>query len=195
MRKRWLGLVAAVAAAALAASAAPAFTADTGTVTVTVTAQAAATPCITVAPTTLDFGTLPFSGVGTRSTRFIGGAGISPTVTNCGTAVQTMTLATSNATGTGGSWTPSGAAPGNPCDRLPAVDSFNITGYREAATTQEMRLTTTPVGVLQAGGGALYGQAPGASDNFGFQLDLPCQGSNGAGAQKSLTLTFTAVVA
>ena len=61
MRKRWLGLIAAVAVAALAASAAPAFTADTGTVAVTVTAQAAATPCITVAPTTLDFGTLPFS--------------------------------------------------------------------------------------------------------------------------------------
>ena len=78
MKKRWLGLIAAVTAAALAASAAPAFTADTGTVAVTVTAQAAATPCITVAPTTLDFGTLPFSTAGTRSTRFIGGAGDQP---------------------------------------------------------------------------------------------------------------------
>jgi len=192
MKKRWLATVAALAAAALAVSAVPAFTANTGAVTVTVTAQPAATPCITVAPTTLDFGALAFSTAGALSRRFIGGAGTSPTVANCGTADQFMTLATTNATGLSGSWTPTGAADGtNPC---PAVNSFNITGHREADANQGIRLTSTPVLVPAVGGVGAYVQAPGISDNFGFTLDMPCQGSNGAGEQKSLTLTFTAAV-
>jgi hypothetical protein len=192
MKKRWLATVAALAAAALAATAVPAFTADTGTVAVTVTAQAAATPCITVAPTTLDFGTLAFSTAGVLSRRFIGGSGTSPTVTNCGTADQFMTLATSNASGPSGSWTPTGAADGtNPC---PAVNSFNITGHREADANQGIRLTSSPVLVPAVGGIGPYIQGPGVSDNFGFTLNMPCQGSNGAGEQKSLTLTFTAAV-
>jgi hypothetical protein len=192
MKKRWLATVAALAAAALAMTAVPAFTADTGTVAVTVTAQAAATPCITVAPTTLNFGTLAFSTAGTLSQRFIGGAGNSPTVANCGSADQFMTLATTNATGTSGSWTPTGSPYGtNPC---PAVNSFNITGHREVDANQGIRLTSTPRLVLGVGGTTAYLQAPGGSDNFGFTLDMPCQGSNGAGEQKSLTLTFTAAV-
>jgi hypothetical protein len=192
MKKRWLTTVAALAAAALAVTAVPAFTANTGAVTVTVMAQPAATPCITVAPTTLDFGTLAFSTAGVLARRFIGGAGTSPTVTNCGTADQFMTLATSNASGPSGSWAPTGAAPGtNPC---PAVNSFNITGHREADANQGIRLTSTPVLVPAVGGAGPYVQGPGVSDNFGFTLDMPCQGSNGAGEQKSLTLTFTAAV-
>jgi hypothetical protein len=192
MKKRWLATVAALAAAALAMSAVPAFTADTGTVAVTVTAQAAATPCITVAPTTLDFGTLAFSTAGVLSRRFIGGTGTSPTVANCGTADQFMTLATTNATGPSGSWTPTGAADGtNPC---PAVNSFNITGHREADANQGIRLTSTPALVPAVGGVGPYMQGPNVSDNFGFTLNMPCQGSNGAGEQKSLTLTFTAAV-
>ena len=192
MKKRWLATIAALAAAALVLTAVPAFTADTGTVAVTVTAQAAATPCITVVPTTLDFGTLAFSTAGVLSRRFIGGAGVSPTVTNCGTADQFMTLATTNATGTSGSWTPTGAADGtNPC---PAVNTFNITGHREADANQGIRLTGSPALVPAVGGIGPYLQGPGVSDNFGFTLNMPCQGSNGAGEQKSLTLTFTAAV-
>ena len=104
-----------------------------------------------------------------------------------------MTIAGSDATGPSGSWTPSGAARGtNPC---PAVDSFNITGHREADANQDIRLTATPALVRAVGGVGPYIQGPGLTDNFGFTLDMPCQGSNGAGEQKSLTLTFTAVIA
>jgi hypothetical protein len=192
MRKRWLGLIAAVAAAVLAAGAAPAFTVDTGTVAVTVTAQAAATPCITVAPSTLDFGTLPFSTAGTLSRRFIGGAGVSPTATNCGTADQTMTITGSNASSTSGPWTITGAADGtNPC---PTVNQFNLTGHREADANQEIRLTTSPVLVRAVGGVGPYVQGPNLSDNFGFTLNMPCQGSNGAGEQKTMTVVFTAAI-
>jgi hypothetical protein len=193
MRTRLLLTSAALAVAGLAAGAVPAFTADTGTVTVTINAQPAAAPCITVAPTTLAFGTMAFSTAGSLSSKFVGGAGTSPTVTNCGTADQTMTIAGSDATGPSGSWTPSGAARGtNPC---PAVDSFNITGHREADANQDIRLTATPALVRAVGGVGPYIQGPGLTDNFGFTLDMPCQGSNGAGEQKSLTLTFTAVIA
>jgi hypothetical protein len=191
MRKRWLGLIAAVTAAVLAAWAAPAFTADTGTVAVTVTAQAAATPCITVAPSTLDFGTLAFSTAGTLSRRFIGGAG-SPTATNCGTADQTMTITGSNASSVSGMWTITGAADGtNPC---PTLNQFNLTGHREADANQEIRLTTSPVLVRAVGGVLPYVQGPGVADNFGFTLNMPCQGSNGAGEQKTMTVVFTAAI-
>jgi hypothetical protein len=37
-------------------------------------------------------------------------------------------------------------------------------------------------------------QGPGVSDNFGFTIDMPCQGSNGAGEQKTLNVTFTAAI-
>jgi hypothetical protein len=193
MRRRLLLTVAALATAGLVAGAVPAFTADSGSVTVTVTAQAAATPCITVAPTTLDFGTLAFSTAGTLSRRFIGGAGVSPTVTNCGTAGQNMTMTGSNATGTSGSWNISGAADGtNPC---PAVNSFNLTGHRESDANQGIHLTTGAVLVRAPGGILPYEQGAGASDNFGFTLNMPCQGSNGAGEQKTMTVMFTATIA
>ena len=193
MRRRLLFTVATLAAAGLAAGAVPAFTADTGSVNVTITAQPTAAPCITVAPTSLDFGTLAFSTAGALSRRFIGGSGFSPTVTNCGTAGQAMTITGSNASGTSGSWTISGAADGtNPC---PTIDRFNLTGHREADANQEIRLTTSPVLVRDVGGAQAYVQGPGLSDNFGFTLNMPCQGSNGAGEQKSLTLTFTSTIA
>jgi hypothetical protein len=192
MRSRLLFTVAALAAAGLSAGAVPAFTADTGSVTVTITAQPAAAPCITISPTTLDFGTLPFSTAGALSTRFIGGAGTTPTVTSCGTAPQTMTVATTNASGTSGSWTPAGQNyDANPC---PAVNVFNLTGHREASANDTIRLTTTPTLVPAVGGIGPYIQAPGASDNFGFTLNMPCQGSTGAGEQKTLTVTFTAAI-
>jgi hypothetical protein len=190
---RSLLALAAVAAAALVAGAVPAFTADNGSVTVTITAEAQATPCITVAPTSLDFGTLQFSTAGSLSRRFIGGAGTSPTVTNCGTADQFMTITGSNASGTSGSWTISGEADGtNPC---PTSDRFNLTGHREADANQGIQLTTSPVLVRAVGGVGPYVQGPSLSDNFGFTLDMPCQGSNGAGEQKTLAVTFTAAVA
>ena len=193
MRRRLLCAVAAAAVAALVAGAVPAFTADTGTVTVTVTAEPPATPCITVAPPTLDFGTLAFSTAGSLSTRFVGGAGTSPTVTNCGTAGQNLTLTGSNASGAGGSWIISGSARGT--NQCPTVDRINLTGHREADANQGIHLTTSPRLVLAPGGVTPYVQGAGLADNFGFTLDMPCQGSNGAGDEKTLTVTFTATIA
>ena len=159
---RLLWTIAALATAGLIAGAVPAFTADTGSVTVTVTAQAAATPCITVGPSTLDFGTLPFSTAGSLSTRFIGASGTSPTVTNCGTAGQNLTMTGSNASSSSGSWTISGAARGtNPC---PAPNGFNLTGHREADANQDIRLSTSPTLVRAPNGVDPYVQGPGNAE-------------------------------
>lgn len=193
MRRRLLFTVAALAAAGLAAGAVPAFTADSGSVTVTITAETQATPCITVAPTSLDFGTMAFSTAGSLSTRFVGGAGTSPTVTNCGTAGQSLTLTGSNATGTSGSWTISGDVRGT--NQCPTLDRFNLTGHRELDANQGIHLTTFPRQVLAPGGTDPYVQNPDVADNFGFTLDMPCDGSNGGGEQKTLTVTFTAAIA
>jgi hypothetical protein len=191
MRRPLLFTVAAIAAAGLAAGAVPAFTADTGSVTVTITAEPAAQPCITVGPSTMDFGTLPFSTAGALSSRFIPPLGGTPTtVTSCGTAGQHLTLTGSDATGTTGSWTISGDARGT--NQCPAVNRFNLTGHRELDANQGIHLSTSPRLVLAPGGVGPYVLGAGGSDNFGFTIDMPCQGSNGAGEQKSMTVTFTA---
>ena len=193
MRRRLLLTIAALAAAGLAAGAVPAFTADNGTVTVTITAEAQATPCITVAPTSFGFGTLEFSAPGALSTQFVGQAGTTPTVTNCGTVGQEIFLATTNATGTSGSWTPAGQAVNtNPC---PALDTFNLSANRDGVSQAFFsRLSGTAVPALADNGQGSYVQPAGGSDLFGFQLDMPCQGSNGAGEEKSFTVTFTGVI-
>lgn len=193
MRTRLVLATAALALAALAGGAGPALTSDNGTVAVTITAEGQATPCITVAPTTLDFGTLGFSSPGVLSTRFVGQDGVTPTVTNCGTVGQEIFLAASDATGPSGSWTPAGQAVNtNPC---PAIDTFNLSANRDGVSQSFFaRLSGSPVPALADNGQGSYVQPTGAADVFGFQLDMPCQGSNGAGEQKSLTVTFTAVI-
>ena len=103
-----------------------------------------------------------------------------------------MTITGSNASSASGTWTITGAADGtNPC---PTVNQFNLTGHREADANQEIRLTTSPVLVRAVGGVGPYVQGPGLSDNFGFTLNMPCQGSNGAGEQKTMTVVFTAAI-
>ena len=165
----------------------PAFTADSGTIAVSITAQAPATPCLTVTPGTVDFGTLPFStnaGAGLSS----GDADI--TVNNCGTAGQNILAATTDATGPGGSWTP--LAYNGTIDPCTAQNRFylDIFGF----TVPALYMTGTPAPVLQAAGGPAAVFPPG-SKGFRLSIVMPCQGSNGAGSAKTLTATFTGVVA
>jgi len=188
MRKYIYGALA-VAAAAMAATAVPAFSADSGTVAVSVTAQAPAAPCLTVTPGTVDFGTLPFSadnGAGLRQ----GDSDI--TVTNCGTAGQNLLGSTTNATGPGGSWTATSYYPSLTIAPCPAPDRFYLSIF--GFTVEDLLMTGTPAPVLASLGGspAVF---PAGDKVFRMSLIMPCVGSNGAGEAKTLTATFTAVVA
>jgi hypothetical protein len=178
-----------VLAAALALLAAPAFTADSGNIVVSITAQAPPAPCLTVSPGSVNFGTLPFSANA--------GAGLSSgesdiTITNCGTAGQNLLAATTDATGPSGSWTPVDFEIVQTVDPCTAPNRFylGIFGF----TTPNLYMIGTPRHVRASLGGPLA-VFPVGDKVFRMTIHMPCQGSNGAGELKSMTATFTAVVA
>jgi len=188
MRKYLYGALA-MAAIAAAATAVPAFSADSGSVTLSITAQAPPAPCLTVTPGSVDFGTLPFStvvnaGPGPSN----GNADIA--FNNCGTASQNLLGSATDASSPSGSW--SLVDPGNfvssPC---PSTNTFwlNVFGFVFAARF----LTSTAAPVLGSDGTPWRFPA-GATQPSRLTITMPCQGSNGAGATKTLTATFTAVV-
>ena len=188
MRKHVVGTLVLVVAA-FAASAAPALTADNGTVAVTITAAAPPAPCLTVTPGTVDFGTLPFSsdnGSGRKESNS------DITVTNCGTAGQNLLGSTTNAAGPGGSWTATSYYPSLTVEPCPAPDRFYLSIF--GFTVPALYMTATPAPVLASSGGppAVF---PAGDKVFRMGLLMPCVGSNGAGETKTLTATFTAVVA
>jgi hypothetical protein len=187
MRRRLLFTIATLVAAGLAAGAVPAFTADTGTISVTVKAQAAVGPCLTVTPGAVNFGPLPFS----TSNSAVSDGNTNITVGFCGTATgQNLLGSTTPATGPSGSWTPL-AYDGtiHPC---PALNEFYL--YIFEGNTVSLEMIQTPAPVLASHGGppAVF---PTGEKVFRLGIYMPCQGSSGAGDTKTLTATFTAVVA
>jgi type 1 fimbria pilin len=186
MRKHLVGTLVA-AAVALAACAAPAFTADSGTLTVSITAQAPAAPCLTVTPGNVYFDTRPFS---ISSAISVGAKTI--TVNNCGTVSQNLLGSATDATGPGGSWTPRAFGPNpNPCA---ALNQFylSIIAFGGPGTYLYMTGTAAPVLVSDTGPPAVF---PVGDKEFLMQFTMPCQGSNGAGETKTLSVTLTATVA
>jgi hypothetical protein len=179
----------------LAAGAIPAFTADSGTLTVGVTAEAPATPCVTVTPDTIDFGTLPFSTPTARITRE---AATMARVTNCGAASQNvMAAGTDAASSSGGSWNLglwSDAPPeGNPCVVGPNLYFLNTNTTAGAVVVTRSTITKTSAFLLAPGLAPAVWPAS-ASTDIGLELTMPCRGSNGGGEAKTLSITFTAVV-
>jgi type 1 fimbria pilin len=195
---KWIALTA-VAAALFAVGAAPAFTADSGSVAVTVTAQAPPAPCLTVSPGTADFGTRPFSKPSGRSEWRV------PNIrtTNCGTAAQNVSVTGTNATGPSGSWQlgywETDGGTGNPCD-APANGGRDIyfLGTNGAPGPDVLlarsSITIAPRFLLRSGDLAPAVWTAGQASDVTLEIEMPCEGSNGAGEQKSLSITFMAVV-
>ena len=187
MSKRvWIS-IALVAAIALAAAAVPALSADSGTMAVSITAQAPAAPCLTVAPGSVDFGTLPFS---TDNAGGISRGNAEISFDFCGTATsQNLLGSTTSATGASGSWTPRND--GGSIQPCPEPNQFYLSTF-EANGFPGLYMTGTPAPVLGAGG--VPAAFPhGTLFNF-LTIRMPCQGSNGPGETKTLTVTFTAVL-
>jgi type 1 fimbria pilin len=197
MSKRVWILTALLAAIALAASAAPAFSDGSGAVAVSVTAQAPPAPCLTVTPTSVDFGTLPFSTPSARreSDRLL------VRTRNCGTAAENVSAAGTDATGPSGVWSlgdfsQDAPASGNPCDARPNLYFLGTNG----SDGPDVHLESNPITKTARLLGTYPNNAPGvwapnAAADIQLELEMPCQGSNGAGETKALTTTFTAVVA
>lgn len=185
---RWIALTAA-AAAVLAVGAAPAFTAESGSVAVTVTAEPPPAPCLTVAPGTLDFGTLPFTKPAALSGRNFG-----VDLTNCGTADENLTVVGTDAAGASGSWALSSG--GLPCDL--GVDKYTLLLSKYEPGDADYRIYTpiTKIAATVANpAGTPFVFPAGTPTTARLGLLMPCQGSNGAGEAKTLSVTFTAIVA
>jgi hypothetical protein len=187
MRKYFFGALA-LAAITTAATALPALSTDSGTVAVSITAQAPPAPCLTLSPSALDFGVLPFAAPG--------GPDIfdrrSMSLTNCGTAGENVLASTTNASGPSGSWTPTSVSANNPC---PTTNVFALLWTISAPGFRNLLLTGTPRMALDTQGQPWVFPAGSATSGGELLLGMPCQGSNGAGDTKTLTATFTAVVA
>jgi hypothetical protein len=178
----------AVAFAALGAGAAPALTDSTGTVAVSVKAQAPAAACLTVSPSSVDFGTLRFS---TDNLAGQSGTQMPITVNFCGSAVgQNLFGSTTPASGSSGSWMPQ-AYDGSSVHPCPTPNQF----YLEiaAARPTAFRFLTQDNAPVADGGAGPAAVFPIGDEVFQLALFMPCQGSNGAGETKALTVTLTAV--
>jgi hypothetical protein len=165
-------VLAAVLVAVGAGHARPALAADGGTVDVDVTA---AMPCLIVSPTTVHFGTLPFTpdqysdaGTGIQSIGYESCAGIQETVYARGT----------DAAGPSSSWTLT--KDGVPC-ATPGGNLYRL--WLGAAASGYLDTTDQEIETLDAG-------AIGAVSNLFLQM--PCVGSDGAGETMALQVIFTA---
>ena len=194
MKKRRLATIAALATAALSMGAAPAFTQSTptGTVSVSVAVAPPAAPCLTVDPGAIDFGTLPLHPSSAPALGQVRGINLR----NCGTAAETINVSGTSASGPSGTWELDSRAigAGGMCARGVNKYALVVAG---APVNGEDRIQTDvhPFQVTLGGGFGPHVFQP-ATDATPLRMVLlmPCQGSNGEGETKTMSVTFTAVV-
>jgi hypothetical protein len=164
--------VSALAVGFFAASALPAAGADSGVVGAKVIAAA---PCLTVTPSSIDFGVGAFSGNGPVTLTATPGH----SVQSCSAAEETITVRGTDALDSAGTplWT---LVTGNPC--VGGTNRYAVS-VRYPANTVELRTTTN----------LAVGQLP-AGDSFALAADLimPCTGSAGAGKELFMQIVYTA---
>jgi hypothetical protein len=169
--------VLAIAVFCFVASAVPVFSADSGSVAATVTA---ATPCITVTPASIGFGTAGFSSSAAATVVDASGT---MSFTNCSSARQRVFGRGSDATGGGATWDlMTAASPTNPCTVGPNV--FQQATFRDAA---EVVLTDANTNLIDIDAGTSF--------TLGGRIRMPCAASSGAGNTMSFSFVYTATFA
>jgi len=169
LRRAGLGLA---LVALWATSVTPILASDNGTVDATVTV---ATPCVTVSPSQLDFGTLPFS-----SLAFPGSANRPLQVHNCGSSGEQLFIRGTDATLAGAAvWTLNAEA--QPC--YGGLNEYTLIAGTGVGTSTAL----TKVDQLAETVGA---DADAATNSLA--LYMPCAGSNGIGSTLAFQAIFTA---
>ena len=171
MRSRSI-LAAAVATTLWAAATAPVFATDNGTVDAQVTV---ATPCITVSPQSLDFGTLPFSTAAGTSTQ-----AMPVEISNCGAGPEQLYGRGTDAS-LGGATVWSLVSDQTPC--AAGVNTFNLIFL--SSTPPNTYASTTDQLLETVGSG-------GVANNGAVSIAMPCVGSDGAAQTLSFQILFTA---
>jgi len=160
----------AIVAVVLASPGATVFANEAG-VNATVTV---ASPCLTVTPPVLDFGTLPFSFPGDvgHDTRTVN-------VNNCGANDERLFARSTDASLAGQPvWTLS------PTNSTPCLNHYSVRAYQSAGQTAiDLSTSDAALDILAAGGSSFYDS---------LVLIMPCTGSTGAGEVVSFNVTYTA---
>jgi hypothetical protein len=168
----------ALAAAVFVLSAVPAVGASSGSVSASVTPSAA---CLTVTPSSLDFGTANFSRVnpGGNVESVVGGNPL--TVTNCSQDTETIFVSATAATNAAqtASWSLNSSF--DQCAAGPDQYAINLSNSAGFLTTAE-----TTFRDFVGGGNTITGTTP--------FLHMPCSGSHGAGEAMSFSINFTATI-
>jgi hypothetical protein len=179
-------LIAALALTAVAGSTMPAFADGSGAVSARVTV---ASPCITVDPPSIDFGSAPFRASNGDLNDYISRP---VTIGTCG-MVETLLTRGSQAVAAGGpavSWNL--GLQGSVC---PSVNVYGEAfGYQTnpLAGTSWRPLTTSDQFAFGDAGNSRIGPEPSAGLSLG--LRMPCVGSDGASQVMNFSYTFTAVL-
>lgn len=185
-RRRSVVLFAGVvtAVAVFSATSTPAFSADNGTIDATVTP--ATTACLTVNPSSHDFGAKPFMQPGGVASN----GDVLFTVTNCGTALQKLYGRGTDAHNAANSvtWT---LQQGNPCGAGPNNYRLLLDHAPEDAAWSGFAVLLTKTDQQLLGGGGLPGTA---SIRINATVQMPCAGSGGAGQAMSFQYVITAAL-
>jgi len=147
------------------------------TVTATVTGQSVS---MTVSPTSIDYGTVPFES--SQSSLAAAGGPITFTATNTGNVNEDFLVRGTDATGSGFTWTlQNGAfACGSPTNN-------NKFRHSVAPVSQPAIFLTTADDFLATA------VAPAGSQPFNSEIYMPCFGSDGAGLVATTQIVVTAV--
>jgi hypothetical protein len=165
-------LASALAVGFFAASALPAAGADSGVVGAKVVAAA---PCLTVTPSSIDFGVGAFSGNGLVKLT----AAPMHSVQSCSSTEETVTVRGTNALDSAGTllWT---LVTGNPC--AGGTNRYAVSVQAPVNTVELLLSQNMAVGQLPAG------------DSWAVdaELTMPCAGGAGAGKELFMQIVYTA---
>jgi hypothetical protein len=188
MFKRGTTITAIVLGTMLAAGAVPALSADNGTIVGTISVPAV-TPCIQISTTSLDFGSASFAAQGADSRAESAGVG----VTNCSTVESGITMTGSDATNAGSTW--SLTDDWLNCDGR--LNRYGLFQFELPERFSGQYLITTPRTLVHRRpptNDPVQTFAAGESETLGFQVAMPCVGSNGAGQTFTFNIGLTATV-
>ncbi|MBI3975072.1 MAG: hypothetical protein HY334_01640 [Armatimonadetes bacterium] len=136
--------------------------------------------CVTVSPTSIDYGTLDFEASQASNTL---ATPVTFLATNCGTASESFLARGANATAGSTTWTIQAAAPN--C-ATPDINLFRHSLTRTAPTADTEKFLTTSNTSWVTGIGAT------STASFNTKLYMPCHGSGGAGSTAATSVTVVA---
>jgi hypothetical protein len=149
------------------------------TISATVSGQSVS---MTVSPTSIDYGTVPFET--SRSSLAAPGGAITFTAENTSNVAVDFMVRGTDANGTGTAWALTPDAPGCPTTNPANWNKFRHSVTPTSALAKFLTTAAEPLSENVAADG---------TTQFTSEIYMPCFGSDGAGEQRSTSIVLTAV--